>query len=140
MDLKLLDMVPCRRQARTEEEANSVSPSRGCKGHRWERRDGKLPVRLSAPYLLIYLALPPTMRELGKTFQLSLIPSWSSTSLHCSFRASWSMISKLPWESYRERQEIKHCVRVVAEGFSGPKLKQFICSSSKYGSGRSSVW
>lgn len=29
-----------------------------------------------------------TMRELGKVFQLSLTPSWSSMSLHCSFSAS----------------------------------------------------
>lgn len=29
-----------------------------------------------------------TMRELGKVFQLSLTPSWSSMSLHCSFNAS----------------------------------------------------
>ena len=31
------------------------------------------------------------MRELGKTFQLSRKPSRSSTSLHCSFKASTSM-------------------------------------------------
>lgn len=29
-----------------------------------------------------------TMRELGKVFQLSLTPSCSSMSLHCSFKAS----------------------------------------------------
>lgn len=33
-----------------------------------------------------------TMRELGKVFQLSLIPSRSSTSLHWSFSASKSMV------------------------------------------------
>ena len=38
----------------------------------------------------LYLSALPllTMRELGKTFQLSLNPSLSSTSLHCSLSVS----------------------------------------------------
>lgn len=67
------------------------------------------------------------MRELGKTFQLRRRPSRSSTSLHCSFKASWSMTAVSPlnvWYYVRESLEfsLEDKLKEYAQGDSSTRI------------------
>lgn len=133
----------CRLPARIAEGVYQVSPSRVCTTRQSVQQAVKLPVRFKQSEE-IWFVEGITIRELGKTFQLSRRPSRSSTSDHCatrqscaperdfgaltcSLRASISMISggrgaTLATEYFKVENLLEGCrTYVVGYGAKGPE-------------------
>ena len=93
MDSRQIGKAVYRWQARIAAMESRASLWGACKVRRWEPQAVKLPVTVQR-FLGLWVLPRRTIRELGKTFQLSRRPSRSSISDHCSFSASMSMMSE----------------------------------------------